>query len=51
MAVDLVILVLVLGYGGFVLYRRHKKKKNGGGCCCGCSGCSNAYECGDTKKK
>lgn len=49
MAVDLLILVLVLGYGGFVLYRRHKNKKNGGGCCCGCSGCSGRNGCVSTE--
>lgn len=48
MAVDILILALVLGYGSFVVYRRQKNKKNG--CGCGCSGCSNGFGGCDRKK-
>lgn len=49
MVANLIILLIVFGYCGFVLRHYHKKKKNktAGGCsgCCGsCSGCSGLTE-------
>ena len=37
---NVVILILVIGYCGFVVYSRFIKKGGKGGGCCGCEGCS-----------
>lgn len=41
---DMIVLILIIGYCGFVIFQRHRQKKNGtqNGCrgiCDGCSGC------------
>ena len=54
MIANIVILLLVLGYSGWVLRRMYKQKKAGICSCSGCSGCgcsagcsSAAGSCGD----
>lgn len=44
--VSIIILVLILGYCIFILYKQREKKKNGGGCggnCTGCAGCGSQF--------
>ena len=41
---DIIVLILIIGYCGFVIFQRHRQKKKGtqNGCrgiCDGCSGC------------
>lgn len=48
--INILILAIIFGYGGFVLYRMHKKKKEGGRCC-GCSRGGNCSGCGSVQEK
>ena len=41
--VSVIIVLLILGYCVFILYKQRENKKKGGGCggnCGGCAGCS-----------
>lgn len=42
--INVLILAIIFGYGGFVLYRMHKKKKEGSGCSGNCSGCGSVHD-------
>ncbi len=44
--VEIIIAVIILGYTGFVIYRKGKDLKAGKSCCGGCSGCSAREKCG-----
>lgn len=46
--IDIIIIALIIGYCGFVIFNRIKKNKEGGGCCCGCSGCSGCSSCSNS---
>lgn len=48
---DIVIMALILGYGGWVIYRQ-KTSGHGacGGCSGGCAGCSGSCGCADHEK-
>lgn len=50
MVADIVILALIVGYGGWVIY--HRKKHGGGcaGCSGGCAGCNGNCGCTDHGK-
>jgi hypothetical protein len=37
---------LILGYTGFIIYRKAKDVKAGKSCCSGCSGCPSKEVCG-----
>ncbi|NLP17046.1 MAG: FeoB-associated Cys-rich membrane protein [Clostridiales bacterium] len=37
---------LILGYTGFVIYKKVKDVKAGKSCCSGCSGCPSREKCG-----
>lgn len=37
---NLIIMAGILGYGGFVIYKKIKQVKEGTYCSCGCSHCS-----------
>jgi hypothetical protein len=41
----IVIAVLILGYTGFVIYRKTKDMKAGKTCCGGCSSCPSKGKC------
>ncbi|NLO09062.1 MAG: FeoB-associated Cys-rich membrane protein [Clostridiales bacterium] len=37
---------LIIGYTGFILYKKAKDVKAGKSCCSGCSGCPSREKCG-----
>lgn len=41
-----VIGTIILGYTGFIIYKRIKDVKAGKSCCSGCSGCPSRNRCG-----
>ncbi|HEX3020971.1 MAG TPA: FeoB-associated Cys-rich membrane protein [Lachnospiraceae bacterium] len=47
----IVILLIIFGYAGFVIYRKVKDMKNGKFCSCGCSSCPSSSRCKDTELK
>lgn len=44
--VTYIILALILGYTGFIIYRKIKDVKAGKSCCSGCSACPAKGKCG-----
>ena len=42
----IVLAVIILGYTGFVIYKKAKAMKKEKSCCCGCSSCSAHGKCG-----
>ncbi len=44
--VEFVIAAVIIGYTGFVVYKRVKDLKAGKSCCGGCSGCAAKEKCG-----
>lgn len=44
--IDIIIIVLIVGFCFWICYSAHRRKKMGGGCHCqGCSGCSARSQC------
>ncbi len=43
---ELVIAVVILGYTGYVIFKRVKDLRAGKSCCGGCSGCAAKEKCG-----
>lgn len=41
----IILIVLILGYTGFVIYRKTKDMKAGKSCCSGCSSCQDRDKC------
>ncbi|MGF7143713.1 hypothetical protein HNQ56_002140 [Anaerotaenia torta] len=42
----IILIVLILGYTGFVIYRKTRNIKEGKSCCDGCSSCGSKDKCG-----
>ena len=43
---ELMIGAVIVGYAGFVIYRKVKDLKAGKSCCGGCNGCGDRNKCG-----
>lgn len=43
---ELIIGAVIIGYSGFVIYKKVKDLKAGKSCCGGCSGCGARDKCG-----
>lgn len=46
MLMTYVIMALILGYTGFIVYKKIQDVKAGKSCCSGCSGCPSKEKCG-----
>jgi positive regulator of sigma E activity len=47
----LILVILIIGYTGFVIYRKTKDIKAGKSCCSGCSSCQAKDKCGKPQTK
>lgn len=47
----IILVVLIIGYTSFVIYRKTKDIKAGKSCCSGCSSCQAKDKCGKSQPK
>lgn len=47
--VEFIVGAIIIGYTGFVIYRKTKAVKEGKSCCDSCSSCSYKSKCGTDK--